>query len=443
MDILDAAAQMLKEYPLCDHCLGRQFALLGHGVENAHRGEAIKLLLTMEGHQQLLAKDKHGAALLKTVAAHGAFHLAGDLLKRRKNRCSPTQPCFLCGDSFEHVTSLAAKIIEELRGYEFSTFLVGIELPHEMAEREDEFKARFNVNHGESIKNQFSRDLGKRIGEVTGKEAEFKTPDIVALVNPVTGNVRLQVNPLFIFGRYRKLVRGIPQSRWLCRQCGGKGCENCGGTGRKYADSVEELVGTPIKEAADGGEIALHGSGREDVDARMLGTGRPFVLEIKEPKNRFLNLEKLAQRINDGAKGKVEVRTLRFADKNTVRRLKKAEASVKVYRAMVEFTRDVSDEELRKMEKALSGATVNQQTPRRVLHRRADLMREKYIYEAKVRRLSRSRAKLRIRCQGGLYVKELISGDDGRTCPSVASIVGTEAKTTRLDVLSVVAGEEK
>jgi tRNA pseudouridine synthase 10 len=443
MDILDEAAQMLLEHPLCDHCLGRQFALLGHGAENVYRGGTIKLLLTMRGHRQTLAKDKQGVTLLKTVAAHGSFPMAGNILRRLKKRSPKKKPCFLCGGSFENVDSLVDKIAEKLSEYEFRTFLVGIELPHEMAEREDEFKAHFNVTYGESIKNQFSRDLGKRISCIVGKEVEFKTPDLVVLVNPFTGGFKLQVNPLFIFGRYRKLVRGIPQSRWLCRQCGGKGCESCGWTGRNYTESVEELVGVPIMEAAGGEELALHGSGREDVDARMLGTGRPFVLEVKEPKKRFLDLEKLAQRINDDAKGKVEVRSLRFADKHTVRRLKKAEASVKVYRATVEFSRDVSDEELRKMEKTLSGATVSQQTPHRVLHRRADLMREKYIYEAKVRRLSRSRAELRIRCQGGLYVKELISGDDGRTNPSVASIVGAEAKTTRLDVLSVAAGEEK
>jgi tRNA pseudouridine synthase 10 len=63
------------------------------------------------------------------------------------------------------------------------------------------------------------------------------------------------------------------------------------------------------------------------------------------------------------------------------------------------------------------GISIKQQTPLRVLHRRADLIREKYIYEVKVKKVSLKRAELEIRCQGGLYVKELVSGDEGRTTP--------------------------
>jgi tRNA pseudouridine synthase 10 len=45
---------------------------------------------------------------------------------------------------------------------------------------------------------------------------------------------------------------------------------------------------------------------------------------------------------------------------------------------------------------------------------------------------------MKIRCQGGLYIKELISGDEGRTDPSVATIINVEAKPLELDVLKVI-----
>jgi tRNA pseudouridine synthase 10 len=293
------------------------------------------------------------------------------------------------------------------------------------------------------MKSHFSREIGKALVQLTTKEVSYGTQDVVVLVNPFTTRVRLQVNPLYVAGRYRKLVRGIPQSRWLCRDCGGKGCEGCDWTGKRYKESVEELVGIPLQELAEGKDIAFHGAGREDVDARMLGAGRPFVLEVKEPKNRFMNLQTLEKAINERAEGKVEVLQLQFADKSVVRKIKRAERAVKVYRAVMAFDRDVSDQELRTIEDALTNATIRQQTPRRVLHRRADLTREKYIYETKVKRLSRNRAEMQIHCQGGLYIKELVTGDEGRTTPSVSTIVNTKATPVRLDVLSVVAGEEK
>ena len=75
---------------------------------------------------------------------------------------------------------------------------------------------------------------------------EHKKPEIVVLVNPLEKEVRLQINPLYIAGRYRKLVRGIPQSKWFCANCSGKGCEKCNWTGKMYQESLEEIIEKPF-----------------------------------------------------------------------------------------------------------------------------------------------------------------------------------------------------
>ena len=443
MSILEKSAKILADHSLCDNCLGRQFALLGYGIENETRGKTIKLLLTMKGHQLILSKDDTGMALLKIVAANGSFSMAQEILRRFKKRAKAQKTCFLCENKFENIYSLADKARRKLNDYEYSTFLTGIELPLEVAEREDEFKAHLSVTHGESMKNQFSHDIGKRISEITNKEVDYETPDIVVLVNPFSNRIKLQINPFYIAGRYRKLVRGIPQSRWLCNECRGNGCESCSWTGKKYQESIEELIGIPILDLTEGEEIAFHGAGREDVDARMLGSGRPFVLEIKKPKRRFINLAALEKAINKRAQGKIEVNTLCFADKKVVRQFKKAEAAEKIYHMIIEFERAVSDEELKKIETVLSKVTIQQQTPKRVLHRRANLTREKYIYKTEVKRLSYNRAEIQIHCQGGLYVKELVTGDEGRTNPSITNILNSNVTPLQLDVLSVVTRKEK
>jgi tRNA pseudouridine synthase 10 len=94
------------------------------------------------------------------------------------------------------------------------------------------------------------------------------------------------------------------------------------------------------------------------------------------------------------------------------------------------------------LKKSLSGAVIMQQTPRRVAHRRADLVREKYIYKTDVKRLTPNRFEIKIRCQGGLYIKELVTGDEGRTVPSVTEILKAKAIPLELDVLGVFVEEE-
>ena len=440
MSILKKALNMLEKHPLCNHCLGRQFALLGHGMENHERGKAIKTILTLEAHTFALSKNKESIRTLKILAINGFFELAKEILhkmKKRVPRKHVSKTCFLCEDKFKVVEELAEKALDKLKDYEYTSFLVGIQLPVAVEEREDEFKAEFEVCYGESMRNEFGRIIGKKIAEHAGKTVEYKKPEVVVLVNPLTEEIRLQVNPLYVAGRYRKLVRGIPQSKWLCSNCRGRGCEKCNWTGKTYPESVEEIIEQPFLEATDGVEGSFHASGREDIDARMLGNGRPFVIEITKPKKRFLALEKLEKAVDAYAKGKVNVSNLCSADRDVVRKLKKAESAQKEYRVIIKFENKITAGNLRLLEEKLTNTVIKQRTPTRVLHRRADLTRERYIYEIKVKKLSPKKAEARIRCQGGLYVKELVTADDGRTKPNVSEILKNKAEPMELDVLNV------
>jgi len=441
VELLKKAQEMLEAHPICDHCLGRQFALLGYGLGDQNRGETLKLLLTMKNHQLALSGTKEGFSNLRLLASNGSFEMAAEILRNMRKRPRKKSECYLCQGLFKSVDTLVQNALDALEAYEYTTFLVGIELPTTVEEREDEYKARFEVGYGESMRNEFSREIGKKIVVATNKLADYQKPDVVVLVRPFTGEVIIQPNPLYVRGEYKKLVRNIPQSKWFCRSCRGEGCPKCNGTGKMYQESVEEIIAGPLLEKTGGEDVALHASGREDVDARMLGPGRPFVMEVKKPKRRFIDLRSLTKQVNELAKGKVEVLNLRSASKDDVKRLKRGEGSSKIYKVFIDFDRDVSDEELDAVSEALTKASIRQQTPLRVLHRRADLVREKYIYEAHIKRLAPNRAEMKIRCQGGLYIKELVSGDEGRTVPSVASIINAEAKPLELDVLKVIMEE--
>ncbi|UCC33468.1 MAG: tRNA pseudouridine(54/55) synthase Pus10 [Candidatus Bathyarchaeota archaeon] len=441
MEILEKARSMLGKYPICDHCLGRQFALLGYGLDDKKRGDVMKTLLTMEANKLALVGEKDGSLLLETLATNGSFDMAAKVLAKMGRMVGKKRRCHLCEGRFDQLPALVSRSVEKLEDYDYATFLVGINLPNRVEEKEDEFKSEFEVEHSEGMRNGFSREIGKEISRITEKMVEYKTPDMVVIVIPFSDEVALQANPLYVAGRYRKLVRGIPQSRWFCPKCRSKGCVECNWTGKMYPESVEELISAPLLEETGGEETTLHAAGREDVDARMLGRGRPFVIEIKKPRKRLVDLKALTKAINKQAEKKVKVLSLHFADKDTVRRLKKGEGASKIYRVIVEFNRVVPDEKLRILEQTLTNAIIRQQTPLRVLHRRANRIREKYIYEAKIERLKPNRMEMRIHCQGGLYIKELITGDKGRTDPNVAALIGAKAQPMNLDVLNIIPRE--
>jgi len=173
----------------------------------------------------------------------------------------------------------------------------------------------------------------------------------------------------------------------------------------------------------------------------MLGTGRPFVIEVEEPRRRRIDTDRLERDINAFAEGAIEVEGLRLARYDMVERVKELDAS-KTYRAQVEFGDRVDEAALATAIDDIEGATIEQYTPQRVDHRRAGLTRTRQVFSATATREDDRHAAVEIHGEGGLYIKELISGDDGRTEPSLAGLLGVEATVTALDVLSVEGEDE-
>jgi tRNA pseudouridine synthase 10 len=203
-----------------------------------------------------------------------------------------------------------------------------------------------------------------------------------------------------------------------------------------YDNSVEELIASNFLSTTKGTDESLHGCGREDIDVRMLGNGRPFVLEIKNPVKRILNLSKLEKEINDENKDFIEVNNFRYSNKEEVNRLKHAEFK-KIYRIIFHGEKPINNEKLKKAVSSLRGKKISQFTPSRVAHRRANMIREKHIYNCKIEYLAGNMAILTVEAESGTYIKELISGDEGKTKPNISEMIENPCKVTELDVMEI------
>ncbi|MCZ3365845.1 MULTISPECIES: tRNA pseudouridine(54/55) synthase Pus10 [Methanobacterium] len=392
----------IAEGNLCDHCLGRTFSKTVEGPDNKYRGEYVRHALNETGVD-----------------------------------ASTADSCYICCNIFDDVENrIIDKIITKINreNIEFSTFLVGCRVSPEILSKEEEIHKNMELDV-ENIKKEINREIGKKLYFTFNKEVEFDNPNIVIMVDFVNDNIDIQINPIFIEGRYRKLVRGIPQTKWPCGKCRGKGCPSCNYTGKQYPETVEELISPEAIKLACGSESKFHGAGREDIDVKMLGNGRPFVLEIKEPKIRNLDLETLEEKINTFAGGKVEVQDLKFVGKDRKGTIKCSSTDTyKVYSAIVELENDINEDKLNLLS---SMEIIKQRTPIRVSHRRADKIRTRTVRNITTKPLAANKFEMIVECEGGLYIKELISGDEGRSKPSISEILGVNARCIQLDVLEV------
>ncbi|EPB86482.1 hypothetical protein HMPREF1544_06750 [Mucor circinelloides 1006PhL] len=243
-------------------------------------------------------------------------------------------------------------------------------------------------------------------------------------------------------GRYLKFSREYSQTPWAIK-------------GRKLAEhSVSECFAEIIRKYHRADDTKFVTAGREDANVRMLGTGRPFYLELINPRTPRLSEEEykqIEQEINTQSihKDNVQVRHLSYIEPKYTSIIKEGEETkTKRYRALVWLSEPLADQVIERINKIGSSPfTIQQKTPVRVFQRRSAAVRPKVIHTSTISRLHQDvdmnspearYGVLKLHTQAGTYIKEYVHGDLGRTLPNLASVGGIHsADLLELDVMDV------
>ncbi len=325
--------------------------------------------------------------------------------------------CWLCNNVFNEFDKYYNIINDKIKDYEYNTFLIGSKFDDELLLKEEKLQNEFG-NKGESIKKEFNREFGKYFSLKTGKDYS-KNADIIIEVNTIYDDAKITIKSLYIYGTYLKERRDIPQTRWIH------------GSG----ESVESIIGEPLKEITEGKNYKLHGSGREDVDVMMLGNGREFVMEIVDPVKRNISLNEFMEKVNNSNKN-VFINNLGFVNKEKIKEIKEAKYD-KTYIAIIELPDNIDINKFKESISVFKNKIIDQRTPLRVIGNRSDLIRKKEIKYINIEDIHDNIARIKIRAESGTYIKELINGDNGRTVPSLSSICNSDIKVKNLDVVNI------
>ncbi|XP_070164049.1 tRNA pseudouridine synthase Pus10 isoform X1 [Polyergus mexicanus] len=273
----------------------------------------------------------------------------------------------------------------------------------------------------------------------------FKISQIVSKMFVSVDNILCSHSSIFIGGCYNKFSRKLSQTPWFIN-------------GEKKVDtSVQDLLCNLIAETMKAESIKFLSSGREDVDVRNIYSGRPFAVELINPRMTNITnelLRHLAVNINQSTKQVQITSGLKVLSRFDLKKLKEGEnVKTKFYRALCvcQSTNGGSLSQLETLNE-LKNIKIIQKTPIRVLHRRPLSPRTRIIYEMRVRWAKPHELKkllqvsventdkffiLDVKTQAGTYVKEFVHGDFGRTKPSLCDFLNAEVDIVALDVTGI------
>ncbi len=250
--IIDDTKTILREHPLCDNCLGRMFASK----------------LRLSSHKRLGMRIR-------------------SILKQK----SP-KTCYICKNLMSKLDLRLGKMLEMSKEYDFSSFLIGATLQPSVSDRDDLIRSRFKLRGIHSIKNDVTRELGKRFGRRTKTKVDYENPDLVFKLDFKNDTCEIKSKPIFLSGRYTKRARGIPQKQKPCENCSGKGCVSCEFHGMSEFNSVEGKVAKFLYDKFCAQRAKITWIGSEDELSLVLGRGRPFFVKLVNPHRRRVRLEK-------------------------------------------------------------------------------------------------------------------------------------------------------
>jgi len=254
-EITPIANQVLKDYDLCDSCLGRLFSKQMNLASNKLLGKKLKL------------------SLKKSI-----------------------KKCFICKNLLDNLAPYLKLMLDASSKYDYSSIVVGALIKPSIIDRDDYIRSKYKLRGIDSVKTDITKELGKLFIKKTKRRIDFLNPDLTFTINFKDESCQLRSKPILLHGRYTKSTRELPQKQKSCVNCSGKGCRSCDFHGISEYDSVEGKISEFLFNKFGGTTAKFTWIGGEDKSSLVLGSGRPFFVKLQNPFKRNPSLpEQLTQ----------------------------------------------------------------------------------------------------------------------------------------------------
>ncbi len=373
---IDIISNIIHSYDLCDSCTGR---------------------------------------LISKILGKPSSKLLGKKYLEKFNKSS-NKKCYICKNIFDNLDFMTNNIVEKSSNFTFKTFHLGIILKPSFLERDDFIKSKFKLQGIENLKFSISKELAKKISRKTKSKKIHDNSDIFIKANFKDESCTIEAKPLFIYGRYNKNTRTLPQKQQLCLNCNGIGCHNCEFNGVAKIQSIESKISNFLTKKFDCKQVKINWIGGEDETSLVLGNGRPFFAKLLNPKRRYHIIRKTID-LEDVHLS--ELKKLYIQPKGSVSFKSEVQITVKTEKPIL-------IKSLKKL-KILENTIIKNSRKQNI---------KKRIYTIDFTKISRSKFTLDLLIDGGIPIKSLIQNSTLE--PNISDLIKNCCKCVEIDFKNIL-----
>ena len=330
-----------------------------------------------------------------------------------KTKKSKLRKCFICKNIFENFDQVVTHMIESSSSYQFSTFLIGSILKPSVSDNEDIIRSKFKLKGAVNIKNQINHEIGKKFARKTKSKLDTTNPEITLKINFKDNSCKVHSRSLFMYGRYTKRKRNLPQKQTPCKNCQGKGCFSCDFHGLENFNSVEGQIAKFVIKKFNSKKVKINWIGGEDKASLISGNGRPFFVKISEPHIRRLRIKK-----------QNELNGIKLHD---LRQIKNQPIDSVPFRSKVVI---LVKSELPLQNNLLKKLLIVKNNPL-VIKNQGERIVKKSIYDFKYKKLNSNTLKISMVVDGGVPLKSFI--ENSNVQPNVTELLQNRCTCVQFD----------
>ena len=371
-------SKIFKNYDLCEYCAGR---------------------------------------LISKFTGKPSSKLLGKKYLKKFCKSSDTK-CYICKNIFQNLDIMLSNIYEKSNNIDFKTFNLGLTLKNSFLEKDDYIKSKFKIKGIENIKFGISKEMAKKISQKTKSKRILVDPEMFIQANFKDDSCTIRTKPIFIYGRYNKKIRKLPQKQLSCKKCNGIGCHNCDFKGFENIESIEGKISNFLIKKFDGTQVKINWIGGEDQSSLVLGKGRPFFVKILNPKKRNRILRK-SLKLEDISL--LDLKKISAQPKGSIPF--KSKVSI-----IVDTKKPISLIQLKKLQN-LENSKIHDPSKDKKGNSRQ-------IYEIHYKKLGKNSFLLDLFADGGISLKSFIQNSD--VTPNVSELLENSCKCKSLDFKNII-----
>jgi tRNA pseudouridine synthase 10 len=327
--------------------------------------------------------------------------------------------CLICKGIFSKINDIVHTMFEMIHFqeiYRYNSFTIGTTLPHYMFDIEDSIRSHYKLKGLEDIKSSFNSKIRNKFQSLSKKKLNIINPDIKINLFISDNNdysIKILSRSLYLLGRYTKKKFMAQREKNVLKN---NHIYNHDSIISKN-QTVQTIIQKTLSNCIRSDKMVFTWYGSEDDNSQVLGKGRLFLVQLINPRERTIKINKVFT--GDGISFKIiEKKDLlqnvkrNFRIKNKIF-IKTSNPINKIH--FINLTE-------------LNNSIIKYRYKSKILYKK--------IYHIKFKKLDPYHLIINIECDSGLFLRQFIEGRNFIK-PNISLALHNQCECLKFDIMDI------